>query len=85
MFRSIHVWLWGIVAELEYHLYPWKTQSPPQWAIDRYNLDGQSDELPYDDRLKFDWLKVHEDKIATLQLEMRSVIKSIQILKGEKK
>ncbi len=36
MIRSIHIWLWGIVSELEYKLYPWKTDTPPEWVEDRY-------------------------------------------------
>ena len=39
MIRDIHIWLWGMVAELEHVLYPWKTKSPPNWAVERYGLD----------------------------------------------
>ena len=74
MIRSIRVWLWGIVAEMEYRLYPWKTNDVPQWAVDRYNLDNGAHHTEYDEHLNFEWLKHHEDKIAKLQLEMLNVI-----------
>ena len=33
MIRDIHIWLWGMVAELEHVLYPWKTKSPPNCKV----------------------------------------------------
>jgi len=66
MFRDIHVWLWGIVAELEFQLYPWKTQNPPDWAVERYNLDhGIKDE--YEDHMYYSWLLSQEQKIQKIE------------------
>jgi hypothetical protein len=45
MIRNIRIWLWGIVAELEYRLYPWSTRDVPQWAVERYNLDNSAHEM----------------------------------------
>ena len=76
MLRSIHIWIYGIVAELEYILYPWKTSTPPAWAIKKWNLndetntDGEIEESV----LNYDWLKSHDDKINRLQNEMIYVI-----------
>jgi hypothetical protein len=74
--RTLRIWLWGIVAELEYQLYPWKSNDVPQWAIDRYNIDNgaHSTEHDYEGHLNFEWLKSQEEKVAKLQLEMLSVI-----------
>ena len=66
MFRDIHVWLWGIVAELEYQLYPWKNKNPPDWAVERYNLDhGIKDE--YEDHMYYNWLLSQEQKIQKIE------------------
>tara|TARA_B100000902_G_scaffold248791_1_gene235441 strand:- start:5244 stop:5507 length:264 start_codon:yes stop_codon:yes gene_type:complete len=79
MLRSIHIWIYGIVAELEYILYPWKTSTPPAWAIKKWNLndetntDGEIEESV----LNYDWLKSHDDKINRLQNEMIYVINVI--------
>ena len=48
MIRTLRIWLWGIVAELEYQLYPWKSNDVPQWAIDRYNIDNGAHSTEYD-------------------------------------
>tara|TARA_R100001163_G_C5016128_1_gene160389 strand:+ start:705 stop:968 length:264 start_codon:yes stop_codon:yes gene_type:complete len=84
MFFTIRVILWGIVAELEYQLYPWKTSKPPQWAVDRYNVDGGHQHEVYEETFNYDWLKQHEQKISRLQLEMIHVIKEIEKLKKYK-
>lgn len=79
MFRSIHIWLYGIVAELEYSLYPWKSSTPPTWAVERWNLNGETNtdgELE-ESVLNYDWLKSHDDKINRLQNEMIYVIDAI--------
>ena len=77
MFRSFHIWLWGLVMELEYKLYPWKTNSPPEWAINRYNLDHEIiDE--YEDHIHYNWIKSHEQKINRLQSEMIYVLSKIK-------
>jgi|TARA_E500000178_G_C16429845_1_gene491093 hypothetical protein len=81
MIYKLQVFLWSIVAELEYQLYPWKVSKPPQWAVDRYNVDGGHQYEVYEEKLNFDWLKHHEDKIAKLQLEMIHVMKEIDRLK----
>ena len=66
MFRGIHIWLWGIVMELEYQLYPWKTKNPPDWAVERYNLDhGIKDE--YEDHMYYNWLLSQEQKIQKIE------------------
>lgn len=77
---KLQVFLWSIVAELEYQLYPWKTSKPPQWAVDRYNVDGGHHEVN-EEIFNYDWLKQHEQKISRLQLEMIHVIKEIEKLK----
>ena len=81
MIHSIRVWLWGIVSELEYHLYPWKTINPPQCVIDKYNLVEPNFEKNFND----DWLKSHEDKISRLQKEMIWVTQEIHKLNVELK
>ena len=82
MIRTLRIWLWGIVAELEYQLYPWKSNDVPQWAVDRYNIDNgaHSTEYEYTDHLNFEWLKCQEDKIAKLQLEMLHVMERVNKL-----
>lgn len=63
--------------ELEYKLYPWKTNSPPEWAINRYNLDHEIiDE--YEDHIHYNWIKSHEQKINRLQSEMIYVLSKIE-------
>ena len=84
MIHSIRVFLWGIVSELEYQLYPWKTKTPPSWAIERHNLPNyRDDEL--DDILYREWVKAHDDKIGRLQTEMISVQNQIHKLQDELK
>jgi hypothetical protein len=76
MFYSVRVFLWGIVAELEYHLYPWKTSNPPEWASKKYNLDhGIVDE--HENHMYYDWLKSHEEKIGRLQKEVIFLLEKI--------
>ena len=42
MLRKIRIFVWGIVAELEYILYPWKHDNPaPSETIVKYNLPEQ--------------------------------------------
>ena len=85
MIRNIRVWLWGIVAELEYQLYPWSTSDVPQWAVERYNLDdGVMSEL--DEIIYKEWIKAHSEKIDRLQKEMQQVqreIYTLQVNRGE--
>lgn len=72
MIRELQISLWSWVAELEYRLYPWKTSTPPAWAVERYNIDSTfNDDHDLDnDSLHYDWLKSHDDKINRLQTEM---------------
>jgi len=74
---QIRCTLWSIAAELEYSLYPWKTKEPPQWAIERYNVDhGITD--TFEDHMYYGWLKNLEERTAKLQLEMIAVQKQLQ-------
>ena len=64
MIRSFRIWLWGIVAELEYQLYPWKgaceDHDPEEYIPQRYDSDSFND----------DWLRSQEERINRLQEEM---------------
>ena len=78
MIKTIRIFLWEIVAELEYHLYPWKDDTKPsEEIIQKYNLP----ETPFNENLHYDWLKSHDDKINRLQEEMIHVQKQINDLK----
>ena len=80
MIRKFHIWLWGIVMELEYQLYPWKSKEPPSWAVERYNLDhGIVDD--YEDHMHYNWLKTLEDRTAKLQLEMIYITEEVRKLR----
>ena len=80
MIRSFQIWLWGIVMELEYQLYPWKTSNPPSWAVERYNLDhGITDD--YEDHMHYGWLKSHDDKSDRIQKEMIYALDEIRKLR----
>ena len=86
MIYKIRVWLWSIVAELEYQLYPWTTDKPPTWAVDRYNLDDNYQHDQHEEQFNFEWLKCHEDKIAKLQLEMIHITEEVRKLRdGDQK
>ena len=78
MIRSLRIWLWGIVAELEYQLYPWKTSEPPTGVAQKYNLDSD-----YSSNLNYDWLKAHDEKINKLEENMITVFKEIHKLHVE--
>lgn len=72
MLFNIRVFLWTIVAELEYHLYPWKDEKkPPIEVAQKYNLPD------YEQNLNYDWIKSHDEKIDRLQEEMIWVQKEI--------
>lgn len=68
MIKKFRIFIWSIVAELEYILYPWKNENdlPPEDIIKKYNLPEQ----PFNVDCNYDWLKLHEDKIGKLQTEM---------------
>ena len=78
MIRSLRIWLWGIVAELEYQLYPWKTSDPRSNVAQKYNLDSD-----YSSNLNYDWLKAHDEKINKLEENMITVFKEIHKLHVE--
>lgn len=70
---DIQVFIWGIVADLEYNLYPWKTSTPPSWAIDRYNLDNNiksPEDIDTEYEMYFDWLKCQEQKIQEIEKDI---------------
>ena len=77
----MRVWLWEIIAELEYHLYPWKIDNPPEDIRSKFNLS--TNETDYEENLSFDWLKSHDEKIGRLQTEMLWVQEEIYKLKTE--
>ena len=82
MIRKFHIWLWGVVMEIEDILYPWKTSQAPSWAIERYNLpDHYDDEL--DDIIYKQWIKAHDEKIGRLQSEMILVQNQLHKLQSE--
>ena len=82
MIRRFHIWLWGVVCELEDILYPWKTSTPPAWAIERHNLPyHHEDEL--DEIIDKEWIRAHDEKIGRLQSEMITVQREIHKLKSE--
>jgi hypothetical protein len=78
---KMRVWLWEIIAELEYYLYPWKIDNPPEYIRSRFNLS--TNETDYEENLSFDWLKSHDEKIGRLQTEMLWVQEEIYKLKTE--
>jgi hypothetical protein len=83
MIYNVRVFLWHIVAELEYILYPWKEEdkTPSESTIIKYNLPEQS----FDKSLHYDWLKSHEEKIARLQQEIIYLQnKIVEIENGQK-
>ena len=82
MIHTLHVWVWGIVMELEDMLYPWKTSTPPSWAIERHNLPDHSDD-ELDEIIYKEWIRAHDDKISRLQSEMITVQREIYKLQGE--
>ena len=81
MIYKMRVWLWEIVSGLEYHLYPWKIDNPPEHIRSRFNLS--TNEIDYEENLSFDWLKSHDEKIDRLQIEMLWVQEEIYKLKTE--
>jgi len=73
--RSVRIWLWGIVAELEYQLYPWKTSTPPEWVRPEHKIEPD-----YEQNLHYDWIQSHDQKISRLQEEMIWIQKEIHKL-----
>ena len=81
MLFRIRVFLWTIVAELEYLLYPWVDEKPPENVVQKYNLPESS----YEQNLHYDWVKSNGEKIARLQEEMIWVQQEIHKLNVELK
>tara|TARA_B100000287_G_scaffold390444_1_gene401331 strand:- start:431 stop:676 length:246 start_codon:yes stop_codon:yes gene_type:complete len=79
--RDIQIYIWSLVMDLEDWLYPWKTKNPPQWAIERYNLDSGLCEDIDQDQFYFDWLKAQEQKIQVIEKNIISLTKELQELK----
>jgi hypothetical protein len=79
MLKKIRIFVWGIVAELEYILYPWTEDAPaPLETILKYNLP----EKDFDTNLHYDWLKSHDEKISRLQMEMVYLQNQVKELKN---
>jgi len=77
MIRDIHVWLWGIVAELEHLLYPWKNNDPPSWAVERYSLDHSIED--HDEKhMYYDWLLSQEQKIQKIEKDIIGIHKKFE-------
>lgn len=81
MLFNLRVFLWSIVAELEYHLYPWKDRVPPEELSQKYNLP----EPEFNQNLQYDWIQSHDQKISRLQEEMIWVQQEIHKLNVEMK
>lgn len=81
MLFRLRVFLWSVIAELEYHLYPWKQEDPPEEVAQKYNIQT----VNYDQNFDYDWLKSHDEKISRLQKEMLWVQKEIHKLNVELK
>ena len=81
MLFRLRVFIWSIVAELEYHLYPWKDKNPPEEISQKYNLP----ETNYDTNLYSDWIQSHDQKISRLQKEMIWIQQEIHKLNVELK
>jgi hypothetical protein len=79
--RDIQIYIWSLVMDLEDWLYPWKTKNPPQWAVERYNLDSGLCEDINQDQFYFDWLKSQEQKIQVIEKNIISLTKELQELK----
>ena len=77
MIRDIHIWIWGMVAELEHVLYPWKTESPPSWAVERYSLDhGIEDD--YEQHMYYNWLLSQEQKIQVIEKDINNIYEELR-------
>jgi|TARA_R100000479_G_scaffold175725_1_gene127540 hypothetical protein len=80
MIRDIQIWLWSIVMDLEDMLYPWKVKDPPNWAVERYNLDhGIRDQV--EDSIYYGWIRSHDQKINKVEEHIINLYKEIELLK----
>ena len=72
--------LWSIVAEIEYKLYPWKYKEPPSWAVSRYNIDrGIVDE--YENNMYFGWIKSLEEKMSGIDDRLEQLKNEVDEMK----
>ena len=66
--------------DLEDMLYPWKTKDPPNWAVERYNLDhGIGDQV--EDSIYYGWIQSHDQKINKVEEHIINLYKEIELLK----
>ena len=79
MIRKFHIWLWGFVMEIEDTLYPWKTSTPPSWAVERHNFPDHSDD-ELDEIIYKEWIRSHDQKINKLEENMILAFKQIHKL-----
>lgn len=82
---ELRVVLWGIVADLEDSLYPWKTSTPPPWAVERYRLDNyirSPEDIDAEHEMYFDWLKCQEQKIQEIEKDIINL--NMRVCKLEK-
>lgn len=75
--RDIRVYIWSLVMDLEDWLYPWKTTNPPQWAVERYNLDSGLSRDIDNNQFYFDWLKQQEQKIQKIEKNIIGIHKKL--------
>lgn len=82
---ELRVILWGIVADLEDFLYPWKTSTPPPWAVERYRLDNfirSPEDIDAEHEMYFDWLKCQEQKIQEIEKDVINLNKRVSKLEN---
>tara|TARA_A100001201_G_scaffold87445_1_gene76989 strand:+ start:4811 stop:5059 length:249 start_codon:yes stop_codon:yes gene_type:complete len=75
--RDIRIYIWSLVMDLEDWLYPWKTTNPPQWAVERYNLDSGLSRDIDNNQFYFDWLKQQEQKIQKIEKNIIGIHKKL--------
>ena len=75
--RDIRIYIWSLVMDLEDWLYPWKTKNPPQWAVERYNLDSGLSRDIDSNQFYFDWLKQQEQKIQKIEKNIIGIHKKL--------
>ena len=75
--RDIQIYIWSLVMDLEDWLYPWKTKNPPQWAVERYNLDSGLSRDIDSNQFYFDWLKQQEQKIQMIEKNIIGIHKKL--------
>ena len=63
--------------DIEDWLYPWKTTNPPQWAVERYNLDSGLSRDIDNNQFYFDWLKQQEQKIQKIEKNIIGIHKKL--------